>query len=169
MQSIYNADLINTGLFGNDAGDVKTRLGFVRSRKGMGKSALLRQIYFTRQNLNEGELIIYIKASELAAMQDIDTSSPAALTHGWQQRICSRVNLELGSTIRFAGNDDSITLVEGAEIAGFRGRNLASALFDRLKIKGKEIEITRERLQMGDAEKLLKRFSERKISQCGCS
>jgi hypothetical protein len=184
LQGTQNPDLINPDLFGNDAGedeipevldsyflekpefspffDSAKRLAFVRSRKGMGKSALLRQVYFRRSHLNEGEILIYIKASDLVAMQDVDSSSPATLTHGWQQRMCSRVNLELGATIRFAGADDSMTLVESAELAGFRGRNLVSALVDRIKVKAKDIEISRERVKMGDSEALLKRYSEKR-------
>lgn len=183
MQATQNPDLINPDLFGNDAGedeipevldsyflekpefspffDPTKRLAFVRSRKGMGKSALLRQVYFRRSHLDEGELLIYIKASDLIAMQDIDSSSPASLTHGWQQRMCSRVNLELGSTIRFAGTDDSMTLVEGAELAGFRGRNLVGALIDRIRIKAKDVEISRERVKLGDSEAVLKRYAEK--------
>lgn len=182
MDSTRNPNLINPELFGNDAGEdelpevlnsyfldkpdfapffnVNTRIGFVRSRKGLGKSALLRQVLFTRENLQHGELIIYVKASDLAAMQEVDSSSPSSLMHGWQQRMCSRVNLELGSTIRFAGNDDAMTLVESAEIAGFRGRNLVGALVDRLRVKAKGVEISRERVAMGDSEALLRRFSE---------
>jgi hypothetical protein len=184
LEKSRNPDLINPELFGNDAGEdevpevlnsyfldkpdfhpffsVNTRLQFVRSRKGMGKSALLRQGVFRRQNLNHGELLIYVKASDLIAMQEIDTSSPATLTHGWQQRMCSRVNLELGATIRFAGNDDSMALVESAELNGFRGRNLVGALVDRLRIKAKDVEISKERVQMGDSEALLKRFASQK-------
>jgi hypothetical protein len=93
-------DLINPALFGNDAGedeplevlnsyflkkpefdhlfDTNTRLAFVRSRKGIGKSALLRQALFRRQSANEGELILYVKASDLIALQEIDHSSPSA-------------------------------------------------------------------------------------------
>jgi hypothetical protein len=99
-----NQDLINPDLFGNDAGEdelpevlngyflekqefhaffnADTRLAFVRSRKGIGKSALLRQVYFRRSNLNEGELLIYVKASDLVAMQEVDTSSPTSVTVG---------------------------------------------------------------------------------------
>jgi hypothetical protein len=184
LNLIQNPDLINPELFGNDAGEDEipevldsyflekpefhpffneaTRLNFVRSRKGLGKSALLRQVFFRRQKLGKGELLVYVKASDLIALQEIDSSSPASLTHGWQQRMCSRVNLELGSVIRFAGDDDSMALVESSELNGFRGRNLVGALIDRLRIKAKGIEVSRERVQMGDSEVLLKRVSEKK-------
>lgn len=177
-------DLINQDLFGNDAGEDEhpevlnsyflekeefqpffspdRKLGFVRSRKGMGKSALLREAMYRRQLSDQGELLLYVKASDLIALQEVDSSSPAALVHGWQQRMCSRVNLELGSTLRFTVSDDATTLVEGAEIAGFRGRNLVGALIDRLKIKAAGFELSRQRVEMGDSHALLRRFSDNK-------
>ncbi|MGA9528187.1 MAG: hypothetical protein WBS24_08735 [Terriglobales bacterium] len=177
-------DLINPDLFGNDAGEDEhpevlnsyffekpeflsffnpdRRLGFVRSRKGMGKSALLREALYRRKLSNEGELLLYVKASDLIALQVVDISSPAALVHGWQQRMCSRINLELGSTLRFAVSDDATSLVEGAEVTGFRGRNLIGALLDRLKIKAAGFELSRERVGIGDSQALLRRFSENK-------
>jgi hypothetical protein len=177
-------DLINPDLFGNDAGEDEhpevlnsyfiekpeffsffspdRKLGFVRSRKGMGKSALLREGLYRRQQSNEGELLLYVKASDLIALQEVDTSSPGALVHGWQQRMCSRINLELGSTLRVAVSDDATTLVEGAELAGFRGRNLIGSLVDRLKIKAGGYEVSRERVAIGDSQALLSRFSDKK-------
>ena len=177
-------DLINPDLFGNDAGEdehpevlnsyflekqeflpffsTERKLGFVRSRKGMGKSALLREALYRRQLLNEGELLLYVKASDLIALQAVDPSSRGALVHGWQQRICPRVNLELGSTLRFAVSDDATTLVEGAELNGFRGRNLIGSLLDRLKVKAAGFELSRERVDIGDSQALLRRFSENK-------
>lgn len=177
-------DLINQDLFGNDAGEdehpeilnsyfiekqefqaffnQQRKLGFVRSRKGMGKSALLREAMYRRQLADEGELLIYIKASDLIALQEVDFSSPSSLINGWQQRICSRVNLELGATLRFAVSDDATTLVESAELAGFRGRNLVGSLLDRVKLKLGGYELSRERVQMGDSKALLSRFAENK-------
>jgi hypothetical protein len=177
-------DLINPALFGNDAGedeplevlnsyflqkpefdhflDANTRLAFVRSRKGIGKSALLRQALFRRQTVNEGELILYVKASDLIALQEIDHSSPSALVHGWQQRMCSRINLELGATLRVALSDDAITLVERSELSGFRDRNLVGSLLDRLKVKVAGFELGRQRVEFSDSQAILQRFAEKK-------
>jgi len=173
-------DLINPALFGNDAGedepldvlnsyfiyknefdpffDPNLRLAFVRSRKGVGKSALLRQLQFSRQRANEGELVLYVKASDLMALQEVDTTSPGSLIYGWQQRICSQINLELGQLLKVAFTDDSMTLVESAELAGFRGRNLVGSLIDRLKLKVKDFEISRQRLEPGNSQALLQRI-----------
>ncbi|MBI0327681.1 P-loop ATPase, Sll1717 family [Burkholderia plantarii] len=175
-------DLIDPELFGNEAGDDEdleildsyfldkpefdrfyspnTRLAFVRSRKGVGKSALLKQTLFRRQKLGGDEILIYVKASDLIAMQDVKSDSPDELLYGWQQRICSQINLELGASLRVGFTDDSMMLIESAELAGFRNRNIVSALFDRMKIKGLGSEIERTRLSVADPHALLKRVLE---------
>lgn len=177
-------DLIAPDLFGNEAGDdedlaildsyflekpefeqffsPKTRLAFVRSRKGVGKSALLKQALFRRTKAGTEELLIYLKASDLIALQDVPAKSPDELVYGWQQRICTQVNLELGSTLSVGFCDDSMLLIESAELSGFRNRNLVSALFDRLKIKGLGAEIERTRIGTTSPEVLLTRVLENK-------
>jgi hypothetical protein len=98
----------------------------------------------------------------LFALQDIPGSSSAEMIYGWQQRICTRVNLELGATLRVGFTDDAILLIESAEIAGFRNRNLISALFDRLKIKGAGVDIDRSKLSIGNSEQVLTRVLDNK-------
>lgn len=176
-------DLADPELFGNEAGEdedieildsyflkkpefdrfssEKTKLGFVRSRKGMGKSTLLVQTQSNRSKLHDNELSIYVKASDLFAIQDIKSESPAELVYGWQQRICSKINLELGATLRLAFSDDKIALVESAELAGFRNKNIVSALIDRLKIKGLGADIERTRTTIGNNQALLSRILEK--------
>jgi hypothetical protein len=53
-------------------------------------------------------------------------------------------------------------LIESSEIAGFRNRNIVSALFDRLKIKGAGVEIERSRITASDSEQVLSRVLEKK-------
>lgn len=172
-------DLIDPELFGNEAGDDEdvsvlnsyfldkpefqrfssplVKLAFVRSRKGVGKSALLRRTLYQRQNAAAGEILIYVKASDLMALQQVNQSSPDQLIYGWQQRICTQINRELGASLSVGFNDDSILLIESAELAGFRGRNIVSALFDRLKIKGLGADIERARLEVANAQALTER------------
>lgn len=176
-------DLIAPDLFGNEAGDdedlevldsyflekpefeqffsAKTRLAFVRSRKGVGKSALLKQSLFRRMKSGSDELLIYLKASDLIALQDVAAKSPDELVYGWQQRICTQINLEIGSTLSVGFTDDAILLIESAELAGFRNRNLVSALVDRLKIKGLGTELERTRVTTTNPEALLARILEK--------
>lgn len=176
-------DLTDPELFGNEAGEdedidilgsyflekpeferfysPRQKVGFVRSRKGMGKSTLLVQTLARRKQSDEDELLIYVKASDLFAIQDIKTESPAELIFGWQQRICSKINLELGTTLRVGFSDDTIALIESSELAGLRSRNLISALVDRLKIKGLGADFERTRLTAKDNQALLGRVLEK--------
>ena len=178
------SDLIDNDLFGNEAGEdedveilssyfcdkpefdsfysTKQKLHFVRSKKGVGKSALLVQTMYRRQQEIPDDIYIYLKAADLIAMQDVKSDSPSDLIHGWQQRICSRINLELGSRLRLAFSDDTITLIESAEVTGFRGRNLIGSLIDRMKVKGVGLELDRKPLVQSDSEALLRRVSEKK-------
>lgn len=174
------AELIDPELFGNDAGDDEDpevlagyflekpafgpfysnhqRLHFVRSRKGIGKSSLLKKTYHERKNARDDSLCIYVKASDLIALQEVKGDGADEMIYGWQQRICTLVNRELGAMLNVGFSDDAISLIESSELAGFRNRNLLSALFDRLNLKASGVEISRERLDVADQERLLRRF-----------
>jgi hypothetical protein len=176
--------LINPELFGNDAGEDEdpeilnsyfleknefsrfisktVKLQFIRSKKGVGKSALLRQALYRLKKDRPDELHLYLKASDLVAIQDIDVTSPASLINGWQQRICSRINLELCTTLRFAFSNDAMNLIEDSELNGFRGRNLVGSLLDRIRLKAGGIEINRDRIVHGDSQELLQGVAESK-------
>jgi hypothetical protein len=177
-------DLADPELFGNEAGEDEDaevldsyflrkpefdrfysparKLAFVRSRKGMGKSALLKHTHYQRRKARTAELLIYVKASDLFALQEAAGTSPSDLIYGWQQRICTRINLELGSTLKLGFSDDSILLIESAEVAGFRSRNIVSALVDRLKLKGIGIEADRHRPAITDSRAVLNRITSNK-------
>lgn len=179
-------DLADPELFGNEAGEDedeevlasyfldkpefdyfysnKRKLGFVRSRKGMGKSALLAYTLFKQKNTEPG-IYVYVKASDLYALQSADGLSSSDMIHSWQQKICTRINLELGATLKAGFSDDSILLIESAEIAGFRSRNIVSALFDRLNLKGAGIEPGRTRLVSSNSQALLERIQDNKDVQ----
>jgi hypothetical protein len=177
-------DLADPELFGNEAGEdeepdilssyyldkdefdyffsKKKKLGFVRSRKGMGKSALLSYTLHRNQNTNDPALLIYVKASDLYSLQTTSSTSPSDMIYGWQQKICTRINIELGSTLKTGFDDDSIFLIESAEVAGFRKRNIVSALVDRLGLKGVGLEAERIRLAPTDSHAVLERIQQNK-------
>ncbi|WP_280192858.1 P-loop ATPase, Sll1717 family [Delftia sp. PS-11] len=174
-------DLADPELFGNEAGEDEDaeilnsyflkkpefdrfynsarKIAFVRSRKGMGKSALLKHTLYQRRKSFPDDLLIYVKASDLYALQETKASSPTDMIYGWQQRLCTRINLELGARLRFGFSDESMMLIESAEVAGFRSRNIISALIDRFKIKGLPLEPERTRLGIADSQNLLNRVS----------
>jgi hypothetical protein len=176
-------DLVDPELFGNEAGEdeditvlnsyfvdkreftdfysSKRAIAFVRSKKGVGKSALLKRCMSKQEKRSPDDLHIYVKGSDLIAIQDLPTTSPNELIFGWQQRICSRINFELGSQLKLAWSDEAITLVESAELAGFKGRNLVGTLMDRFKTKigigG--VEVSPAKIQAANAQSLLERIS----------
>lgn len=179
-------DLLNRELFGNEAGEDEDKkrlsdyylekdeysifyeanwnLGFVRARKGVGKSALLNYTAIKVSEMYKDDIIINIKASELIALYECEDYQPLQYSNCWQQRICMRVLNEIAKKIRFAVTDDSMCIIENAEIAGYKGKNLVSALADRIKLNVKEPLI--EKKGPGDLTlngfELLKRYSENK-------
>lgn len=114
-------EFLDPTLFGNDAGEDENierlneyylskpehdiffhpsvRLQFVRARKGIGKSALLCYTAYQVQKDNPDDIIINIKASDLIALFNSNPSNALEYINCWQQRICTRVNLELGKTV----------------------------------------------------------------------
>jgi hypothetical protein len=102
--------------------------------------------------------VIYVKASDLYALQNASGTSPSDLIYAWQQRICTRINVELGSVLKLGFTDDSILLIESAEVAGFRSRNIVGALVDRLKVKGIGPEVERHKPTITDSKAVLNRI-----------
>lgn len=174
-------DLLSDELFGNEAGEdeekqrlsdyylekpenivffsPKKRLQFVRARKGVGKSALLNYAMYKNECEYDKDIFISIKASELITLSDVKSNDDLEWTNCWQQRICTRIAVELGKKIRFASDDDSITLVETSELSGFKGRNIISALADRITLKINSNEVEAKKLPVVNALELLKRYS----------
>jgi len=138
----------------NEFFDLNTRLSVARARKGMGKSALLRECAF-RHRTREDVLVVEIKGSDLVAQKELKNLSAIEHVYDWQQRICSIVNRNIGAKIGFAISDDSIALVETAELSGFKSRNIIGALTDRLRGKIGPIEL--HKLASGDNKALLGR------------
>ncbi|GBC63088.1 hypothetical protein DENIS_4077 [Desulfonema ishimotonii] len=176
-------DIISPDLFGNEAGEDESeeilnsyfvdkpefnlfyskanRFQIVRSRKGVGKSALLKKTQYQLQN-DPNIIAVYVKGSDLAALEPFDTMTPHELISGWQKRICTKITIEIGRRLNLAFDDDSISLVESAEVTGFRGRNLVGSLADRLKLKLGKIDIDIKKILSDNAQALLERYSKDK-------
>lgn len=176
-------DLLNSELFGNEAGedenkrrlneyylekeknkifhDPNRKLGFVRARKGVGKSALLNYSAYRIEEKYKNDMVINIKASELIALYECDDYQPLQYTNCWQQRICLRILNEIAKRIKFAASDDSMKIIEYAEIMGYKGKNIVSALSDRLTLNldKKIIEKRKNNKEIANGYQLLKRYS----------
>jgi hypothetical protein len=115
-------------------------LSIARARKGMGKSALLRECAF-RLRGQPDTLVIAVKGADLVAQRDFRSLTASEQLYDWQQRICAIINRHLSLQIGFALKDDAIALVENAELSGFKSRNIVGALLDRLKGKIGAVEL----------------------------
>jgi hypothetical protein len=174
-------------LFGNDAGedekesilisyfvnrpdftrflDTTRDLQVVKGRKGTGKSALLVRFAHDRRTDESGPapIVVHMVPSSLIAIRARpDTDDPHTLENYWKQVICAAINLELAQQIGFAWKDSQMSLVEGADIAGYRGRNLLSSLLARLvrKIDLGAIELAHTPQAPADQQQLLKRVKQ---------
>lgn len=180
-QQVLQLPLKDEELFGNDAGEDEDpdvlasyfvskeafepffsrdrRVSVVRSRKGMGKSAILSKLAYDLQTHGGDDIVIHTTGSDLLGLAKFDTSDHQLLQLRWKQVLCARINLELGRRVGFAFSDTNMALVEAAEITGFKGRNLIGSLLARLS--SKEIPIEIKTPSAGDSVALLKRASEK--------
>ena len=85
----------------------------------------------------------------------MSTSTPNQLINEWQQRICAMLVFELGKRLRLALSDTSMALVESAELAGFKSKNIIGSLLERLRIKVGDAELGKP--EHKDPLQLLKR------------
>lgn len=138
--------------------DEKSLIQIVCSYKGEGKSGLLRLV---RRELSAGPdapLVISAIGTDLSPPLNSDDSDE--WTRAWKERIIRLIASEIGTRIGVAMTDDTISLVEHAELAGFKSRSIVSALFDRLK--SPVTQITRERLGVNNPERLVQRYAKGK-------
>ncbi len=133
---------------------LNTPFQVVRSKKGMGKSALLREISH-RTKLSRSALVIEIKGSDITPVSDTSPEFASERIHDWQQRICSQINRHLGTMIGFAWNDVQMTLVDIAELSDMKSKNLVGSLIERLKGKLGPLEL--QKAKIDDHIAILKR------------
>ena len=131
---------------------------FVKARKGVGKSALLKHTKIKILKKNPQSLTIDLKGHELCAPFLSEGEHAAISINSWKKRICTAINREIGRRIGFANTDDEIMLVENSEIDNYKGRNIVSALSERLK--SKIITIEKSAIPIANEDKLLKRYAE---------
>ncbi len=188
LEKQLNIDFTDGALFGNDAGedelpevlnsyfvdqpafkpflDKQSTFQVARSRKGMGKSALLSKLAYDLTRDDSAPIVISATGANLLAIASPPVgASYLELQNFWARLICARVNYALGKEIGFAFSENSMALVESSEIAGFKERNLIGALIQRLKSSKIPIEVSLK--EYTNHEELLKRaidsFSERKV------
>ena len=150
---IYIDEVDYDAMFGNDSGENErdqalreyfvdlpefrkffsdeNELGFVRARKGMGKSAILKVLSLRRKEINPDDLVIFTTGNEFMGMGDFTGKSQAYLENHWKQVICKRICVEIGRKINVALTDLEMSMVEAAELEGYKNLNILSALTER--------------------------------------
>ena len=80
-------------------------------------------------------MVISVRGADLVRTKfnlQSDLKTPSDYQHDWMVRLCAVVNRHLALQLNIALTDDKITLVETAELEGYKSRNLAGALIDRM-------------------------------------
>ncbi|MBL9114203.1 MAG: hypothetical protein JNJ83_04290 [Verrucomicrobiaceae bacterium] len=131
-----NRDLLLSYIYKREATNLlmNTKKPFVvlKAPKGSGKTALL--ILADDLLKKSGDNLSILKFdSEIAP----STSEPdlSQWVRQWKKNILQAIGRELAKEYFYAGNADSISLVEDAEIDGLKPRNLVGFLMDRIKVK----------------------------------
>ena len=148
--------------------DSTKKILLATAKKGIGKSALMRWIEARKSAEDQdAPLVISVTGSDLVRSNfnlPSEPKLPNEYIRDWMQRICAIINRRIGAQLSVAITDDQITLVESAEIDGFKSRNLLSALTERLTKLVPQVEQSKK-LAPNDIE-ILKRYSKLSVWLC---
>lgn len=134
------------------------------ARKGVGKSALLQWAFYNLKQQDPDAVVIRCRGADLVRSKfhlSSQLSTPNDHIRDWMIRLCSLVNRHLALSLNIALTDDLITLIETAELEGYRSRNIVGCLLDRFQSLLGKGETTK--LQIKDEFELLKRVKNRKV------
>lgn len=115
--------------------DPKHRILIATAKKGVGKSALIQWLAYRLSLDFKDAIVIKCRGADLTRSQFSLTTellTPNEYIRDWMVRICTMVNRRLAQNINFAWSDDKVSLIEAAEIDGYKSRNLVGCLADRL-------------------------------------
>lgn len=176
-----NKDLISKDLFGNDAGEDElptilnsyfvekpifpifyensVKFSIAESKKGIGKSTLLRKTHFIKDEEKETFISSYVKGADIEPFCDFTKISPNRYINSWQQGICSLINNLVGSKLKFGFDSTKLDIISDAEIMGFRKKSLFNALLKRYEIKLNKNQIKLSETKNVDSYQLLKKYA----------
>ena len=134
----------------NKALEKSRRLEIAMARKGMGKSALLSHLKY---RITEGTnpidpeaMVIKVTGNELIGLADFSGIDSSLIENRWKQVICKRISMEIAASLNFAGSNDTMSLIEAAEIEGLKGKNIVSGLMTRI---GNSIDTVAKVISLG--------------------
>jgi hypothetical protein len=134
------------------------------ARKGVGKSALLKWTQYKLNELYPDSIIIHCRGADLVRSKfhlNNSINTPNEHIRDWMIRICALINRELTKYFKIGITDDKITLIETAELDGYKSRNLVSCLLDRIT-NNLNIPLPRKQ-SIKDEIEIFKRVKSRKI------
>lgn len=136
--------------------DPSASLAVIRAYKGEGKSALLRLVNLELRKRTTTPVIIRIPASSISP--ELDSADFDRWVRAWKLNMLRLAANEIGASIALAFSDDAISLVETAELNGYKQRSFVSSVVDRLKTSAVPLERTKQGAV--NPEQTLKRWSE---------
>ena len=151
-------------LFGNDAGEDEQpdilnsyfvdQPGFrpflsrenlfrvARSRKGMGKSALISKLAYDLEQNTDLIVVKITGASLIGLISPPKNESHLKIQNYWSRVICTRINHAVGNHFGYSFSDNNLAIIDAPELTSFSGRNLAQSLLQRVKTQRSPIETT---------------------------
>ncbi|OAI16529.1 hypothetical protein A1359_07735 [Methylomonas lenta] len=141
--------------------DLNRRIFIATARKGVGKSILIKHLSHTIKAKFPDALVIRCRGSDLARDAFKLTTpliTPNDYIRDWMVRICAIVNREIANTIGFALTDDEITLIESAELDGYKQKNIVSCLTARFEKFLEKLNVTAKKQEIKDHISILKRI-----------
>ena len=146
----------------DDFYDPSEKLSIVSARKGMGKSALLSRLDYKlrSEELYSSPIVIRVKGNDLLGLGSFAGSDHSYLENYWKQIICKRIVMEIGTQIGLALTDDTMSMVELAELDGIKSKNIIGALTSRMLGKLPLLGVEIKKSIPINTEHLLKRYQE---------
>ena len=142
----------------------ENKIRVATAKKGVGKSALLQWAAHNISKTDENALVVKCRGADLVRSKfnlNATLTTPNDYIRDWMIRICALVNRALASQLDIALTDDTISLVETAELEGYKSRNLVGCLIDRFdRILGDKQP---KKIRSSDEVQLLKRAKDRKV------
>lgn len=140
--------------------DCDEKLSIVSARKGMGKSALLSRLYYKLNNDDSygDPIIVRVKGNDLLGLGQFTGSDHSFLENYWKQIICKKILIEIGAHIGIALSDDTMSMVELAELDGLKSKNIVGALISRTLGKIPLLGVEIKKSLPANSESLLKRY-----------
>lgn len=144
--------------------DHKQKLSIAVAKKGLGKSALIQWMSYKVAEKHPEALIVKCRGSDITRAQfnlKSNLESPNDYIRDWMIRLCAIANRRIARELNVALTDDKMTLIETAELDGFKQKNLVSSLTSRFtKLFG---EMQPEPSKAANEVELLKRVQPRDL------